>query len=190
MGIKYKLRLKDLKLEYLIEYFKPFLKYFRPQKKINNYEDLKDFIQKRCAWVSQETLYGYLKSRMGAKYVLLFEDEGYLGSINKAKWNIYAVSLQDICFYTITYMKNCYSKLHSLYLGAQDCSKFKDGAYTGEISAFMLRENNCKFCIVGHSERRQVFNEHNEDIKLKAEQLLNERIIPIICIGETLEKKK
>ena len=90
----------------------------------------------------------------------------------------------------ITYMKNCYSKLHSLYLGAQDCSKFKDGAYTGEISASMLRENNCKFCIVGHSERRQVFNEHNEDIKIKAEQLLNERIIPIICIGETLEQKK
>ena len=106
MGIKYKLRLKDLKLEYLIEYFKPFLKYFRPQKKINNYEDLKDFIQKRCAWVSQETLYGYLKTRMGAKYVLMFEDEVYLGSINKAKWNIYAVSLQDLCFYTISYLKN------------------------------------------------------------------------------------
>ena len=106
MGIKYKLRLKDLKLEYLIEYFKPFLKYFRPQKKINNYEDLKDFIQNRCAWVSQETLYGYLKTRMGAKYVLMFEDEVYLGSINKAKWNIYAVSLQDLCFYTISYLKN------------------------------------------------------------------------------------
>ena len=59
------------------------------------------------------------------------------------------------------YIQNCYSKLHSLYLGAQDCSKFKEGAYTGEISASMLKENNCNFCIVGHSERRQVFKENN-----------------------------
>ena len=88
------------------------------------------------------------------------------------------------------YIQNCYSKLHSLYLGAQDCSKFKEGAYTGEISASMLKENNCKFCIVGHSERRQVLKENNEDIKIKAAQLLDEKIIPIICIGETLEQKK
>ncbi len=88
------------------------------------------------------------------------------------------------------YIQNCYSKLHSLYLGAQDCSKFKEGAYTGEISASMLKENNCNFCIVGHSERRQVFKENNEDIKIKATQLLDEQIIPIICIGETLEQKK
>ena len=89
-----------------------------------------------------------------------------------------------------TYIQNCYSKLHSLYLGAQDCSKFKEGAYTGEISASMLKENNCIFCIVGHSERRQVFKENNEDIKVKAALLLDEKIIPIICIGETLEQKK
>lgn len=90
----------------------------------------------------------------------------------------------------ITYIQNCYSKLHSLYLGAQDCSKFKEGAYTGEISASMLKENNCEFCIVGHSERRHVFNENNEDIKIKAESLLGAKIIPIICIGETLGQKK
>ena len=106
MGIKYKLKLKDLKLEYLIEYFSPFLKYFKPKKKINNYQDLKDFIQKKSAWVSQVTLYGYLKTRMGAKYVLMFEDEIFLGSINKAKWNIYVVSIQDLIFYTISYLKN------------------------------------------------------------------------------------
>jgi triosephosphate isomerase len=99
----------------------------------------------------------------------------------------------DICGIVcppITYFQNCYSKLHSLHLGGQDCSKFKEGAYTGEISASMLRESNCEFCIVGHSERRQVFNEKNEEIKLKAELLLEEKIIPIICIGETFEQKK
>ena len=106
MGIKYKLKLKDLKIEYLKEYFSPFLKYFKKTKKIENYSDLKEFIQKKAAWVSQVTLYGYLKTRMGAKYVLMFEDEIFLGSINKAKWNIYAVALQDLTFYTISYLKN------------------------------------------------------------------------------------
>ena len=106
MGIKYKLKLKDLKFEYLKEYFIPFLKYFRKTKKIENYSDLKEFIQKKSAWVSQVTLYGYLKTRMGAKYVLMFEDEIFLGSINKAKWNIYSVALQDLTFYTISFLKN------------------------------------------------------------------------------------
>ena len=106
MGIKYKLKLKDLKLEYFKEYFSPFLKYFKKTKKIENYSDLKEFIQKKSAWVSQVTLYGYLKTRMGAKYVLMFEDEIFLGSINKAKWNIYTVALQDLTFYTISYLKN------------------------------------------------------------------------------------
>ena len=106
MGIKYNLKLKDLKLKYLVEYFSPLLKYFKPKKKINNYFDLKKFIQKKSSWVSQVTLYGYLKTRMGAKYVLMFEDEIFLGSINKAKWNIYVAALQDLSFYTISYLKN------------------------------------------------------------------------------------
>ena len=106
MGIKYKLKLKDLKLEYLIDYFSPVLKYFRPKKKISNFQDLKNFVKEKSAWVSQVTLYGYLKTRMGAKYVLMFEDEIFLGSINKAKWNIYVVALQDLSFYTISYLKD------------------------------------------------------------------------------------
>ncbi len=110
MGIKYKLKLKDLKLEYLIEYLRPVLKFFKPKDKIKNYDDLKSFIQKKSAWISQVTLYGYLKTRMGAKYVLMFEDEIFLGSINKAKWNIYSVALQDFCFYSVSYLKDVYKK--------------------------------------------------------------------------------
>ena len=110
MVVKYKLKLKDLKLEYIIDYLKPLLKYFRPKQKIKNYKDLKDFIQKKSAWISQVTLYGYLKTRMGAKYVLMFEDEIFLGSINKAKWNIYAVALQDFCLYSISYLKDISQK--------------------------------------------------------------------------------
>tara|TARA_B100000965_G_scaffold396695_1_gene412008 strand:- start:420 stop:1046 length:627 start_codon:yes stop_codon:yes gene_type:complete len=110
MGIKYKLKLKDLKLEYLIDYLRPVLKFFKPKDKIKNYDDLKSFIQKKSAWISQVTLYGYLKTRMGAKYVLMFEDEIFLGSINKAKWNIYSVALQDFCFYSVSYLKDVYKK--------------------------------------------------------------------------------
>ena len=110
MAIKYKLKLKDLKLQYLIDYLKPVTKYFKPKEKITNYQELKHYIQKKSAWVTQVTLYGYLKTRMGAKYVLMFEDEIFLGSINKAKWNIYAVALQDFCLYSISYLKDVYKK--------------------------------------------------------------------------------
>ena len=106
MAIKYKIKLRDLKLEYLKEYIAPIFNFLKPKKKITNISQLKDFIQRKSAWVSQETLYGYLKTRMGAKYILMFEDEIFLGSINKAKWNIYAVALQDLTFYCLSYLKN------------------------------------------------------------------------------------
>ena len=105
MAIKYKIKLKDLKLEYLKEYISPIFNFLKTKKKISNIAELKNFIQRKSAWVSQETLYGYLKTRMGAKYVLMFEDEIFLGSINKAKWNIYAVALQDLTFYSLSYLK-------------------------------------------------------------------------------------
>ena len=106
MAIKYKIKLRDLKLEYLKEYIAPIFNFLKPKKKITNIFQLKDFIQRKSAWVSQETLYGYLKTRMGVKYVLMFEDEIFLGSINKAKWNIYVIALQDLTFYCLSYLKN------------------------------------------------------------------------------------
>ena len=103
--LKYKLKLKDVKLEdfkvYLLALFKGVL----PKKKIKNIEDLKSFIQKKSAWVSQVTLYNYLKTRMGTKWVLHFDDEKFLASINQAKWNIYSVALQDLTFYSLSYLK-------------------------------------------------------------------------------------
>tara|TARA_B100000029_G_scaffold101008_1_gene91297 strand:- start:365 stop:991 length:627 start_codon:yes stop_codon:yes gene_type:complete len=106
MAIKYKIKFRDLKLEYFKEYVAPIFNFLKPKRKIKNISDLKKFIQRKSAWVSQETLYGYLKTRMGAKYILMFEDEIFLGSINKAKWNIYAVALQDLTFYCLSYLKN------------------------------------------------------------------------------------
>ena len=78
----------------------------------------------------------------------------------------------------------------NLFSGAQDISVYLEGAYTGELSAKMLTENNVQFCLVGHSERRQYFNETNEAIRLKSKNLLENKIIPIICIGETLQEKE
>ena len=105
MALKYRFNLKDIKLEdfkvYLLAMFKSIL----PRKKIRDLTDLENFIQKKSAWVSQVTLYGYLKTRMGTKYVLHFDDEKFLGSINTAKWNIYSIALQDLTFYTLSYLK-------------------------------------------------------------------------------------
>ena len=106
MAIKYKIKLIDLKLEYLKEYIAPIFNFLKPKKKITNISELKFFIQRKSAWVAQETLYGYLKTRMGAKYILMFDDEIFLGSINKAKWNIFVVALQDLTFYCLSYLKN------------------------------------------------------------------------------------
>jgi len=106
MALKYRFNLKDIKLEDFKVYLFALFKSILPKKKIKNLEDLEDFIQKKSAWVSQVTLYSYLKTRMGTKYVLHFDDDKFLGSINKAKWNIYVVALQDLTFYTISFLKS------------------------------------------------------------------------------------
>jgi len=104
MALKYKFSLKNIKLEDFKVYLFSLFKVFIPKKKIKNIDDLEIFIQKKSAWVSQVTLYSYLKTRMGTKYVLHFDDEIFLTSINKAKWNIYAIALQDLTFYTLSYL--------------------------------------------------------------------------------------
>jgi hypothetical protein len=109
MALKYRFNLKDIKLEDFKLYLFSLLKAFLPKKKIKNIEDLKEFIQKKSSWISQVTLYGYLKTRMGTKYVLHFDDEIFLSSINKAKWNIYSIALQDLTFYTLSYLNVYYN---------------------------------------------------------------------------------
>jgi len=71
-------------------------------------------------------------------------------------------------------------------LGAQNVHYETNGAYTGEISCSMLKSCGCKFVILGHSERRQYFGETNEIVNKKVLTVLNEGLIPILCIGETL----
>ncbi len=103
--LKYKLKIKDIKLEDIRVYLFALFKGVLPKKKIKNIEDLTSFVQKQSAWVSQVTLYNYLKTRMGTKWVLHFDDEIFLASINEAKWNIYSIALQDLTFYSLSYLK-------------------------------------------------------------------------------------
>ena len=72
--------------------------------KINSKEDLKNFIQGRSAHVTQTTLYGYLKTRMGHKFTLMVDDEKFSKSINIAKWNIYVSAISDLTFYVFSYL--------------------------------------------------------------------------------------
>lgn len=75
-------------------------------------------------------------------------------------------------------------------LGAQNCHWADQGAYTGEISPLMLVDVGCKYVIIGHSERRQYFAETDESINKKAQAAYRHGLIPIICVGETLEERQ
>ena len=95
---------KDLSLSDFKVYFFSLFKAFIPKKKIRNLNDLENFIQTKSAWVSQVTLYSYLKTRMGTRYVLHFDNDEFMESVNQAKWNVYAVALQDLSFFVFSYL--------------------------------------------------------------------------------------
>ena len=93
-------RLDDFKV-YLFAMFRAFI----PKKKIKNLNELEHFIQTKSAWVTQVTLYNYLKTRMGTRYVLHFDNDVFMSSLDIAKWNIYSVALQDLTLFTFSYLK-------------------------------------------------------------------------------------
>ena len=115
---KYKLTWKDLTFNDFKVYLFALFKAFIPKSKITNIDELEEFIQTKSAWVTQVTLYGYLKTRMGTRYVLHFENDKFMSSVNLAKWNIYSVALQDLVFFTISYLK--------VNLNYQEVEKAKD----------------------------------------------------------------
>ena len=75
-------------------------------------------------------------------------------------------------------------------VGAQNVHFAKEGAYTGEVSVSMLEELGVDYCLVGHSERRQYFGETYETVNLKLKALLETKILPVVCVGETLEERE
>lgn len=78
----------------------------------------------------------------------------------------------------------------NIKVGAQNVYYEDKGAYTGEISVPMLKDINLDYCIVGHSERRQCFNETDDKVNLKVKRLLLENITPILCVGESLSQRE
>ena len=77
-----------------------------------------------------------------------------------------------------------------IVLGAQDCSDQQAGAYTGEVSAEMIREFGCRYIIVGHSERRHIYMESDAMVAAKFDRVRESRMMPILCVGETLEERE
>lgn len=75
-------------------------------------------------------------------------------------------------------------------LGAQNMHWEASGAFTGEISAQMIKGLNCKFVIIGHSERRKYFSETNEEVNKKIKAAISAGLLPIVCVGETLEQRE
>jgi len=75
-------------------------------------------------------------------------------------------------------------------LGAQDCSDQESGAYTGEVSAAMVKEFGCKYNIIGHSERRHIYGDSNDQVATKFAHVVKNGLIPILCVGETLEERE
>ncbi len=121
------------------EYLFPIEKVTSYFKSIKSKSDLKKFIQQRSAHVTQTTLYGYLKTRIGVKYTAMVEDEVFSKSINIAKWNIYMIAIADCAFYTFSYL----------------------------ISEKNLKENDCKEIYLDIIEKEKV-NGLSDEIHLKA----------------------
>ena len=94
-----KLNLKDIQ-----KYLFPIKRIFHKYRQIKSLDQVMNFIQEQSAQVSQMTLYGYLKTRMGAKHILMFEDKNFLNSINIAKWHIYSASLVDCTFFCFSFL--------------------------------------------------------------------------------------
>ena len=102
---KYKLSWRDISLKDFKVYLFALFKAFIPKKKIKNMDQLENFIQTKSAWVTQVTLYSYLKTRMGTRYVLHFDNDVFMASLDIARWNIYSVALQDLTLFTFSYLK-------------------------------------------------------------------------------------
>ena len=97
---------------------------------------------------------------------------------------IICVPFTDL-FYTLLTVQDT-----NIHVGAQNMHYEESGAYTGEVSAKMLKSINTEYVIIGHSERRQYFNETDETVNLKVKAALKNNLKPIVCVGETLEQRE
>ena len=134
------------------EYLFPVEKLTSYFKNINSKEDLQKFIQQRSAHITQNTLYGYLKTRMGHKFTIMVDDDVFSKSINIAKWNIYMVALADCTFYIFSYLmaeKNLKENdSREIYLNIIDKEKkngLSEEIYSKSKATFIKRYENINF---------------------------------------------
>ncbi|MFT5407111.1 MAG: triosephosphate isomerase [Verrucomicrobiales bacterium] len=92
-------------------------------------------------------------------------------------------------FVSLPAAQNITKNANNIALAAQNMSPEPAGAYTGEISARMIKELDCEYVIIGHSERRAIFGESDDYVQRKVAAAIDARIIPILCVGETLEER-
>ena len=175
---KYKLTWRDLSLNDFKVYLFALFKAFIPKKKISNLDELEIFIQEKSAWVSQVTLYGYLKTRMGTRYVLHFENDEFMASVNLAKWNMYAVALQDLTFFTFSYLKNSFNyqeinKAKEIFL------KILDDETTNKMPLDIIEEAKKNF-----NERLQNinWNTYYNELPFNSSALSLYKWAPIACL--------
>ena len=141
---KKKLSWKDLSLSDFKVYFFSLFKAFIPKTKIKTLDELEEFIQTKSAWVSQVTLYSYLKTRMGTRYVLHFDNDEFMKSVNEAKWNIYSVALQDLTFFTFSYLK-VNSSFNELDKAKETFLKILDDETTNGMPLNIIEESKKEF---------------------------------------------
>ncbi len=182
---KYKLTWKDLKLDDLKTYLFAMFKAFVPKKKIKNLDELENFIQTKSAWVTQVTLYNYLKTRMGTRYVLHFDNDEFMGSVNLAKWNIYSVSLQDLTFFTFSYLKDN-SNYQETDKAKEIFNKILDGEISNQMPLKIIEEARA-----GFEERFQNINWDNyyTDIPFNPSALSLYKWAPIADELKALDRK-
>lgn len=120
------------------------------------------------------------------------ETKDYLEKLQQLTEKIELNSIKTLLFPPSLYLQPCSSSLKNsaVKLGAQDVSEHTKGAYTGEISALMLKSIGIDYSLAGHSERRQYHNEDDELINRKAKAILAAGLTPVICIGELEEERE
>ena len=182
---KYKLTWRDLSLNDFKIYLFALFKAFIPKKKITTLDDLESFIQSKSAWVSQVTLYSYLKTRMGTRYVLHFENDVFMESVNLAKWNIYSVALQDLTFFTFSYLKSSFN-----YQDANNAKeiflKILDDEISNKMPAEIITEAKKNF---DDRFRNINWNTYHQDLPFNLSALSLYKWAPIAEELKTLDRK-
>ena len=182
---KYKLTWRDLSWSDFKTYLFALFKAFIPQKKIDSLDELEKFIQSKSAWVTQVTLYGYLKTRMGTRYVLHFENDEFMKSVNLAKWNIYSVALQDLTFFTFSYLR-VNSNYQEMKFAEEIFFKILDDEISNKMPLDIIEEAKKNF---NDRLRKINWNIHLDDLPFNLSALSLYKWAPISDELKTLDRK-